>query len=178
MTEPAPLQQTDRTFVRLGRRKLSYFSGCDYFRLASHPKVTAALQSGLKEYGLNVAASRLTTGNHVLYGRLEKALASFFGSETALVMSTGYLANLVVAQALAGNFSHVLIDEAAHPSLADAAQFFDCPILRFKSRDVDDAGRTARRCGPASKLVLLTDGMFSRDGSAAPLRDYLKVLPR
>ena len=44
MIEPEPLQQVSRTFVRLGKRKLSYFSGCDYFRLSSHPKVLAALK--------------------------------------------------------------------------------------------------------------------------------------
>jgi 7-keto-8-aminopelargonate synthetase-like enzyme len=60
----------------------------------------------------------------------------------------------------------------------DAALFFDCPILRFKSRDAQDAAGAALRCGPGSKLILLTDGMFSSDGSAAPLRDYLKALPR
>src|SRR2546423_10889838 len=155
MTEPVPLQQTDRTFVRFGKRKLSYFSGCDYFRLASHPKVQAAIQMGLKKYGLNVAASRLTTGNHVLYRQLEKELASFFGAETALLVSTGYLTNLVVAQALRGSYSHVLLDDKAHPSLTDAAQLFDCPVLRFKSRDAQDARRAAKRCGPGSKLILL-----------------------
>jgi 7-keto-8-aminopelargonate synthetase-like enzyme len=178
MTEPAPLQQTNRTFVRFGRRKLSYFSGCDYFRLASHSKVQAALRVGLKKYGLNVAASRLTTGNHALYGLLEKELASFFKADAALLVSTGYLTNLVVAQALAGSFSHVLLDDKAHPSLADAAPLFDCPTFRFTSCDVSDALRAAKRCGPGAKLILLTDGMFSRDGSVAPLREYHKALPR
>src|SRR5438045_9563374 len=106
MTEPEPLQQVDRTYVRFGPRKLSYFSGCDYFRLASHPKVIAALQAGLKKYGLNVASSRLTTGNHFLYRELEKKLAAFFAAEDAVVVSTGYLSYLVAAQALAGNFAH------------------------------------------------------------------------
>ena len=77
MTEPEPLQQIDRTYVRFRQRKLSYFSGCDYFRLASHPRVIAALQTGVKKYGLNVAASRLTTGNHVLYRELEAATGRF-----------------------------------------------------------------------------------------------------
>src|SRR5258707_2821472 len=81
MIEPEPLQQLDRTFVRFRRRKLSYFSGCDYYRLASHPRVLAALRAGVAKYGLNVAASRLTTGNHVLYPRLENALVRFFGQE-------------------------------------------------------------------------------------------------
>jgi len=78
MTEPEPLQQVNRTYVRLRQRKLSYFSGCDYFRLASHRRVLAALQTGVREYGLNVAASRLTTGNHILYQELETELADFF----------------------------------------------------------------------------------------------------
>jgi 7-keto-8-aminopelargonate synthetase-like enzyme len=86
MLEPEPLQQIDHTYVRFRGRKLSYFSGCDYYRLASHPRVIAALQDGVKKYGLNVAASRLTTGNHVLYSELERQLAQFFGAEAALVV--------------------------------------------------------------------------------------------
>ena len=176
MIEPEPLQQIERTCVRFRRRKLSYFSGCDYYRLASHPRVLAALRGGLK-FGLNVAASRLTTGNHVLYGKLEAQLAGFFGAESATLVSSGYATNLVAAQALAGNFSHALLDEDTHPSLADAARFLDCPVLRFRHADPADLAVSVRRCGPQAKLVLLTDGMFSRDGSAAPLKEYLAVLP-
>ena len=125
MTEPASLQQVKRTYVRQRGLTLSYFGGCDYFRLGSHPVVLAAVREGLQRYGLNVAASRLTTGNHRLYELLEKKLARFFGVESALLASNGYLPNLMVAQALAGEFSHALIDERAHGSLIDAAQFLD-----------------------------------------------------
>lgn len=172
------MQQIDRTYARFRKRKLSYFSGCDYFRMASHPKVIAAVQAGVRNFGLNVSASRLTTGNHVLYRQLERGLERFFKAEAALVVGTGYLSNLAVAQALAGNFSHVLIDEKAHPSLVDAAEFFQCPILKFKYRDVESAADAAKRCGRGARLILLTDGMFSHDGSAAPLKDYLAAIPR
>jgi 7-keto-8-aminopelargonate synthetase-like enzyme len=178
MTEPEPLQQISRTYVRYRQRKLSYFSGCDYFRLASHPRVVAALQTGVKKYGMNVAASRMTTGNHVLYRELEAELASFFAAEAALLVTSGYVSNLVAAQALAGRFSHALIDSAAHSSLSDAARFLDCPVLQFKSRNAEALASTVRRCGPGSRLLLLTDGMFSSDGGAAPLAEYLKVLPK
>src|SRR5438477_81335 len=177
MTEPEPLQQVNRTCVRYRNRTLAYFSGCDYFRLASHPKVIAALQTGVRKYGLNVAASRLTTGNHRLYGELEEQLADFFQAQTAILVSTGYLANLVAAQSLAGNFSHVLIDERSHPSLSDAARFLDCPILQFRHADGEDVAQAVSRCGPGAKIILLTDGMFSHDGSAAPLKEYLRELP-
>ncbi|MEO7299238.1 MAG: pyridoxal phosphate-dependent aminotransferase family protein [Verrucomicrobiota bacterium] len=177
MTEPDTLQQIDRTYVRVGKRRLSYFAGCDYFRLSSHPQVLRALTEGLKKYGLNVAASRKTTGNHELYGKLEKSLAQFFGSENAVLVSSGYVTNLIVAQALAGNFSHVLMDEKTHPSLLDAAQFFDSPILQFKHRDTEDLSRVISRIGKNTKPILLSDGMFSNDGSLAPLKLYLKILP-
>jgi 7-keto-8-aminopelargonate synthetase-like enzyme len=178
VTEPEPLQQINRTCVRFRGRKLSYFSGCDYFRLASHPRVLAAMQAGVRKFGLNVAASRLTTGNHVLYRELEAELARFFAAESALLVSSGYVTNLVAAQALAGSFSHALIDDDAHPSLSDAARFLDCPVLQFKSRDADALAAAVRRCGPGCRLLVLTDGMFSGDGSAAPLAEYLKVLPK
>ncbi len=177
MTESEPLQQIDRTYVRFGRRRLSYFSGCDYFRLASHPQINAALEAGLKQYGLNVAASRMTTGNHALYGLLERRLAEFFSAEDALVLPSGYSCGIVVAQTLTAQFSHALIDEEAHPALWDATRFLDCPLLRFRHRDPEALAHCVRRCGPEAKLILLTDGMFSQTGSVAPLAEYFRVLP-
>src|SRR5271154_6970200 len=114
MTLSPPLQQVDRTYVRQQNRKLSYFGGCDYFRLASHPQVLKAVGAGLSRFGLNVAASRLTTGNHAVYEQLERALAEFFGAESATLTSNGYNTSLIVVQTLAGQFSHALIDERAH----------------------------------------------------------------
>jgi 8-amino-7-oxononanoate synthase len=178
MTEPDPLQQIDRTYVRYRGRKLSYFSGCDYFRLASHPDVIAALKEGVEKFGLNVAASRLTTGNHVLYHQLEEKLASFFGVESALLVSGGYVTNLIVAQGLAGRFSHAIVDEKAHPSLWDAARILDFPVVKLRHRDAKDLEQVVRRCGPGARLVLLTDGMFAHDGSVAPLGRYLEILPK
>ena len=127
-TLPPPLQQTDRTFVLAGGRKVTYFGGCDYFRLSSHPAVLAAMSKGLERFGLNVAASRKTTGNHRLYELLEERLAGFFGVEAAVLVSSGYVSNLAVAQALAGQFTHALLDDGAHNSLVDATKFLDCPV--------------------------------------------------
>jgi 7-keto-8-aminopelargonate synthetase-like enzyme len=177
MREPEPLQQVHPTSVHWRGRTLASFSGCDYFRLSSHPRVMAALSAAVKEYGVNVAASRLTTGNHVVYEELEHALARFFGAEAALLVSSGYAANLVVAQAVAGQFAQAIIDEKSHPSLFDAARFLHCPMRKFKHRNPTDLARIVCRCETGSKILLLTDGMFPHDGSVAPLRDYLRVLP-
>ncbi len=178
MTEPEPLQIVDRTYVRCGRRTLSFFSGCDYFRLSSHPAVLKAVGHGLKQFGLSVSASRTTTGNHEVYQRLEAQLANFFNAESALVVSSGYAAGQIVAQAMAGTFSHALIDERAHAALQDAALLLNCPLLRFKHRDPNDLKSAVNRCGRKSRPIVLTDGLFAFDGTIAPLKRYLEIIPR
>ena len=159
----APMQQIDRTYVLHQGRKLTYFGGCDYFRLSSHPDVHAALREGLERYGLNVAASRMTTGNHALYGELERKLADFFGAETALLVASGYVANLALAEALAGEFPHAYIDERSHSSLKTAIRLLGAKTVRLRRRD---------------RLLIATDGMFAHDGELAPLNRYTEVLPR
>ncbi len=176
MTEPAPLRQTDRVYVLSGGRKLSYFSGCDYYRLASDPRTVAAARRAAEDEGLTVSASRLTTGNHRLFIELEKRLRGFFEAENALLVTAGYFGNPVVAQALAGEIELALIDERSHPALGDAARFLDCPAVTFKHRDPVSLRQALKEAGK-KRVLLLTDGMFSHNGTVAPLADYLKLLP-
>lgn len=173
-----PLQQIDRTFVLQRGRKLTYFGGCDYFRLSSHPDVLRAFQKGLDRFGLNVAASRFTTGNHVLFGQLEKALTRFFGCQAAALLSNGYATNLALAQSLAGTFTHAFVDERSHGSPNDASGFLRCPVKTFAHRDTADLNRQLKAAGRTAKPIVLTDGLFSHDGSIAPLAGILRVLPR
>jgi len=178
MLEPAPLQQVNRTCVRFKGREYFFFGGCDYFRLSSHPRIWQAIRTALRRKGLNVAASRLTTGNHESYQNLERELARFFGAEAALVVGTGYLSSLTAGQALAKEFSHALLDERAHMALKDAAAMLDCPVLTFRHRNTESLRAALNRCGRQARPIVLTDGMFSHDGSVAPLVEYLKLLSR
>ena len=178
MTEPDHLEFVGVNEARFRHRKLLYFSGCDYFRLARNPRLAAAAKKTLSASGLNVAASRITTGNHQIYSRLETELAKFFGADSALLFPDGYLAPLAVTSALAGEFSHALIDELAHGALVDAAKMLNCPVKKFQHRDAADLKKALSKCGVDARPLVLTDGMFSHDGSVAPLRDYLKTLPR
>jgi 8-amino-7-oxononanoate synthase len=82
-----------------------------------------------------------------------------------------------VAQALAKQYSHVLIDERAHGCLADAAVLLGCPVIKFRHRDADDLARILKPLGNG-KPIVLTDGMFSHDGGIIPLKKYLAALPK
>jgi 8-amino-7-oxononanoate synthase len=178
MTEQESLEFIGTNEVRLGRRTLLYFSGCDYLRLARHPGLVQAAVASLRKNGLSVAASRRTTGNHKIYRELEAALTKFFDAESALVLPDGYFAPIAAAQALAGEYTHVLVDELAHGALFDAARMFHRPVKQFQHRNPADLARHLTKCGRRSRPIILTDGLYGHNGSVAPLREYLKILPR
>jgi 7-keto-8-aminopelargonate synthetase-like enzyme len=173
-----PLETAGVSEVLFRGRKLVHFSGCDYFRLSHDPRLAAAAKKSLDDTGLNVAASRLTTGDRAVYHELEAALQKFFRCEAALVLSDGYRAPLAVAQAFAGEFTRAFVDELAHGSSLDAAQMLGCPVVKYPHRDLAALKKLLARGGKKFRPVVLTDGMFSADGSIAPLREYLKILPR
>jgi 8-amino-7-oxononanoate synthase len=172
-----PLQQLDRTCVRHRGRKLIYFGGCEYFRLSSDPRIVSALANGLTKFGLNVAASRSTTGNHALFAELEDALARFFRQPWAALFSSGYVTNLAFAQTFSGEFTHAFIDERAHGSVRDAAALLACRAQPFRHRDAADLQSRLKGIGRKGRPLVLTDGMFAHDGSLAPLDRYVKALP-
>ena len=170
-----PLQQVERTYVLWRGRKLSYFAGCDYLRLSSHPDVLSAVRTCLDEFGLNVAASRITTGNHRIYGELESAVRKFFKAEAVIVSSTGYFTNIIAAQGLRGAVDHVLMDERAHGSLRDAATVLGCRVTEFRHRDPGHLRKCITHRTDRSRVAVLTDGVFSHNGSMAPLAEYRGV---
>ncbi|MGZ8939115.1 MAG: aminotransferase class I/II-fold pyridoxal phosphate-dependent enzyme [Limisphaerales bacterium] len=171
-----PLQQVDRTRVLWRGCKFSYFAGCDYLRLSSHPAILQAVRKSLDEFGLNVSASRKTTGNHRVYTELETATRRFFGADAAILTSSGYLTNIIAAQGMRERIAHVLLDERAHGSLRDALVFLGCPVTEFAHLDPRDLAKKIPRGIARDRLALFTDGMFSHSGAVPPLAEYRRVL--
>jgi 7-keto-8-aminopelargonate synthetase-like enzyme len=173
-----PMRLIDPVRAWVGGRTLLYFGGCDYLRVSWEPRIRRALARGAERWGVNVAASRRTTGNRRLYEQLEQELADYFGVESAVLVSSGYVTDLVVGQGLAGRVTEAFIDARAHAALVDATMFLGCRVTRFEHRAARDLARRVRRTGRSSRPLVLTDGMFAHDGSVAPLRAYACVLPR
>jgi 8-amino-7-oxononanoate synthase len=152
-----------------GRRLLS-FSCNDYLNLTHHPAVKDAASEALQIYGVGAAASRFVTGNHPLYAELEARLARWKDTEAACVFGSGYLANLGIIPALAGEDDLVLIDELAHACLWGGARLSRATVVPFRHSDVahlEALLKQQRRRHPHA--VIATDGVFSMDGDIAPL---------
>lgn len=158
-------------------RKYLYFGGTGYLGLAGHPAVVEAACAATRRYGVHTATSRHGFGTSPLLLEVERLAAQFFGAEAAFYFVSGYVANHLLVQALAGRFSVIFLDEAAHYCLAEAAALGGCLIHQFRHRDAKDLRRKLREPAKAGATPLvMTDGVFPSTGQIAPLGDYLEVL--
>lgn len=174
---PDELQPAGRVHVGSRGRRLLCFGGCDYFRLSSHPAVLQAAHKAIDSEGLNVAASRITTGNHPVYRQLERTLSRHFRMKSAVLASSGYATSPLVAAALSGLATHVFLDEKAHGCLRDAAQWLGVPTRTYRHRDPADLRKQLGRMKAGAKPLVATDGMFAADGALAPLAELLEEVP-
>ncbi|MFD4343737.1 8-amino-7-oxononanoate synthase [Streptomyces coelicoflavus] len=139
----------------------------DYLGLARHPEVVEGAVRAARTWGGGATGSRLVTGTTALHTELERELAEFCGFEAALVLSSGYAANLAAVTALAPHGSLVVSDAGNHASLIDG-----CRLARGTTQVVGHADPDAVRKALATHdgpAVAVSDTVFSVDGDAAPL---------
>ncbi|MGW1232697.1 8-amino-7-oxononanoate synthase [Streptomyces californicus] len=145
----------------------------DYLGLTRHPEVTAAAAGAARRWGAGATGSRLVTGTTALHAELERELAAFCGFEAALVLSSGYAANLAALTALSGRGSLIVSDAGNHASIVDG-----CRLSRAETAVVShaDAEAVAKALGAhEGRALAVTDSVFSVDGDAAPLPALAEV---
>jgi 8-amino-7-oxononanoate synthase len=139
----------------------------DYLGLARHPAVVEAAVQAARRSGTGATGSRLVTGTHDLHLALEGALAERTGAASALVFSSGYLANLGAVTTLADRDTLVVSDAANHASLVDACRLSRARVQVVPHGDVTAVERALD--AHTGRAVVVTDAVFSVDGSLAPL---------
>ncbi|MGV6858265.1 MAG: 8-amino-7-oxononanoate synthase [bacterium] len=150
-----------------GQTLLSFCSN-DYLGLAYDPQLVTALKQAADEFGTGAGAAHLINGHSHHHHRLEEELASFTGYPRALLFSTGYMANLSVAQALLGPGDAVFQDRLNHASLLDAGILSRARFQRYTHNEPEALDKKLADSKAEEKLVL-TDGVFSMDGDLAPI---------
>src|SRR5262245_39562445 len=166
----------DGIWVDRGGRRLLSFSCNDYLNLTQHPEIKRAAIAAIEEYGAGSGASRLVTGNHPLYARLETRLARLKRTEAACVFGSGYLANTGIIPVLVGRDGLVLVDELSHACIHAGAQLSRGAVITFRHNDVAHArSLLAAHRGAHDRVMIVSDGVFSMDGDLAPLADLLAV---
>ncbi len=147
------------------------FCANNYLGLADHPDVVAAARSALDQWGFGMASVRFICGTQSQHVRLEQRLAEFLGTEAAILYSSCFDANGGVFEVLFGEEDAIISDELNHASLIDGIRLAKASRYRYRNADMADlrAQLEAAVAAGSRRRVVVTDGVFSMDGSYAPL---------
>ncbi len=176
MTTPI-LRPIDKTNVFWNNQKFLFFGGYDYHRLSWHKEVIEALNDSNNIYGINSGGSRSTTGNHPLHIELENKLSDFFNTESAVLLPTGYLANIALLQSIHTEYDMIFIDDNIHSSILDAINMLKPIIIKFDSLLINDLQtKMETHCTSNIHPLIITEGIGTPiNGNIPPLGDYLKL---
>ncbi|HWH26065.1 MAG TPA: 8-amino-7-oxononanoate synthase [Pseudolysinimonas sp.] len=149
----------------------------DYLGLARDPRLAAAARDAVDTWGTGSTSSALVAGTTELHTELEAALAHLVSMESALVYSSGYLANLGVITALGGPATFIVADSHCHASIVDGVRLSRSPHAMFEHNSLDEAEQLlAGRTEPRALLVV--ESIYSVLGDAAPLAELLALAVR
>ena len=149
-------------------RKLLNLTSNNYLGLAADPRVVEAAAEAARAYGASVSASRLLCGSTPLHEELEHRLAALKGQESALLYSSGYLANLGVLTALARPGDVIFSDTLNHASIIDGCRLSGAETRVYGHCDADHLAELLATT-PARRRLIVSETVFSMDGDVAPL---------
>jgi glycine C-acetyltransferase len=147
------------------------FCANNYLGFADHPDVVAASRNALDEWGFGMASVRFICGTQTQHTLLEQRLSQFLGMEATILFGSCFDANGGVFEVLFGAEDAIVSDELNHASIIDGIRLSKAARFRYKNADMGDlrAQLEAARAGGARRVCVVTDGVFSMDGSYAPL---------
>ena len=156
------------------------FCANNFLGLAGHPDIIGAAHAALDRWGYGLASVRFICGTQEIHRELESRLSAFLGTDETILYSSCFDANGGVFETLLGEEDAVISDELNHASIIDGIRL--CKARRHRYRNCDTADletrlREAEAAGARFKLVV-TDGVFSMDGSIAPLREICDIAAR
>jgi glycine C-acetyltransferase len=151
-------------------------SSNNYLGLADHPDVVAAGIAGLKKYGAGTASVRFICGTFDVHRDLEEKIASVFGFEAALSYVSCWAANEGVIPTIATAGNTIISDELNHASIIDGCRLAGAKRARYKHGDMADLEQKLREAEGTAFVV--TDGVFSMEGSIAKLPEIVELARR
>jgi len=161
-----------------GRRVLNFCAN-NYLGLADHPAVIQAAKDALDSHGFGMASVRFICGTQDLHKQLEQKLATFFGTDDAILYAACFDANGGLFEPLLGEEDAIISDALNHASIIDGVRLCKAHRYRYANCDMADLEQQLiqARSDGVRDILITTDGVFSMDGFIAPL-DRITELAR
>ena len=178
VTQPAGLDAKARGFRT--ERKVLNFCANNYLGLADNPEIIRAAHAALDRWGFGLSSVRFICGTQEIHKELEGKLSEFLGAEDTILYGSCFDANGGVFETLLTAGDAVISDELNHASIIDGIRLCKAQRYRYKNCDMNDLAAKLREADEkkARFKLIVTDGVFSMDGSIAPLREICDLAKR
>ena len=145
-----------------------------FLNLNFHPRIAAAVRKAQEKFGSGAGSPPLYAGTTLLHEELEEELARFCGTEDALIFPAGYSGNLGVLSGLCRPGDGIFCDSSDHASLFDGARLSGAEVIPYLHLNPRHLERALKRSNAPGKLIV-SDGVFSMEGSLAPADELVKL---
>ena len=145
------------------------FCANNYLGLSSHPDVISAGIEAIKTHGFGMSSVRFICGTQDIHKELEKKTAEFLGTEDCILYAAAFDANGGLFEPLLGENDAIISDELNHASLIDGIRLCKAKRFRYKHNDMEDLEEQLKAAQGSRRILVVTDGVFSMDGTIARL---------
>ena len=165
------LDSPQASHVLSTEKDLINFCSNNYIGLANNPAVIAAAKESLDINGFGMASVRFICGTQSQHDTLESKLSTLLGTDATILFPSCFDANGGVFEVLLDQGDAVISDELNHASIIDGIRLCKATRYRYKNRDMADLEAQLIAAQGARRTLIVTDGVFSMDGSFAPLKE-------
>ncbi|MBA4142626.1 MAG: aminotransferase class I/II-fold pyridoxal phosphate-dependent enzyme [Nitrosospira sp.] len=164
------------TEAKIDGRRILFLGTNNYLGLTFAPECLKAAHNAIDSEGTGTTGSRMANGSYIGHRALEREFAEFYHSQSCIVFTTGYQANLATISGLAGVGDVIVIDGDSHASIYDGCRLSGAEIIRFRHNDISDLEKRLHRLGDRSRSTLIiVEGIYSMLGDRAPLAEIVKI---
>ncbi len=165
-----------KSTTRIEGREFLNFSTYDYLDLNGHPKVCAAAEAAIRDYGTSAGASRLVSGERPPHRLLEKSIAELYESESALIFVSGHATNVSTLATILTAKDAVYHDALAHNSIIQGALLSGAQRYSYAHNDCDALEKLLLQTRARhQRAVIVSEGLFSMDGSVVDLPRLIEL---
>jgi len=145
------------------------FCANNYLGLSSHPDVVAAARDALQDRGFGMSSVRFICGTLDRHRELEQAISTYLGTDETILYSSCFDANGGLFETLLGPEDAIISDALNHASIIDGVRLCKAKRLRYSNCDLQELEAHLQATQDARMRLIATDGVFSMDGTIAPL---------
>ena len=150
----------------------------NYLGLANHPQIIAAAHKALDEFGYGMASVRFICGTQTIHKQLEARISEFLGTEDTILYPSCFDANGGLFETILGDQDAVISDALNHASIIDGIRLSKAQRFRYQNDDMDSLETKLKDAADCRQKLIVTDGVFSMDGTIANLNDICDLAER